>query len=57
MGRDITTQIEEVERKERENVFTILNKSKTYLLISLIFLIRFDDSHRVFFDSQRQQAP
>lgn len=38
MGRDITTQIEQVERQERENVFTLLNQSKTYILISLLSL-------------------
>ena len=38
MGRNITTQIEKVERQEREKVFILLNQSKTYLLVSLLSL-------------------
>lgn len=43
LGRTLTTEIEQVERQERERVFDLLNRSKTYLLASLLslFLLTF----------------
>ena len=38
LGRKITTEIEQVEKQERDKMFTLLNQSKAYLLCSLISL-------------------
>ena len=38
LGRELTTDIEQVEKNEREKVFKLLNRSRTYLLISLLSL-------------------
>ena len=38
IGRALTTDIEEVERRERERVLALLNRSKTYLIASLLSL-------------------
>ena len=38
LGRKITTEIEQVEQREREKVFAFLDKSGTYLLFSLFSL-------------------
>lgn len=40
LGRDLTTEIEQFEKKEREKVFKLLDRSKNYLVIySLSFFI------------------
>ncbi|MBT3177591.1 MAG: HAMP domain-containing protein [Desulfobacula sp.] len=43
IGRTLTTDIEQIERKERERVFDLLERSKKYLLASLLslFLLTF----------------
>lgn len=38
LGREITTEIEQVERNEREKVFSLLNRSRNYLLMTLVSL-------------------
>lgn len=39
LGREITTEIEWVEKNERKKVFLLLNQSNTYLLISMFALL------------------
>ena len=38
LGREVTTDIETVERRERERVFELLDRSRDYLLLSLFSL-------------------
>ncbi len=38
LGRELTTDIEKVERRERERVFELLDRSRDYLLLSLFSL-------------------
>ncbi len=38
LGRELTTNIEQVEKRERKRVFKLLNRSRTYLVASLFAL-------------------